>query len=52
MAFLAPALAFHRLSGLADLRRLWLSFTNFQFLSDKPAQWVGSTITRGRFKTR
>jgi multiple sugar transport system permease protein len=40
--FLAPALAFfigYQLWPI--LRVLWLSFTDFQFLSNKPAQWVG-----------
>jgi multiple sugar transport system permease protein len=40
--FLAPALAFFIGYQVWPIFRvLWLSFTNFQFLSDKPAQWVG-----------
>jgi ABC-type sugar transport system permease subunit len=40
--FLAPALAFFiGYQVWPIVRVLWLSFTNFQFLSDKPAQWVG-----------
>jgi multiple sugar transport system permease protein len=40
--FLAPALVFFIGYQVWPIGRvLWLSFTNFQFLSDKPAQWVG-----------
>src|SRR6516164_7903211 len=40
--FLAPALAFFiGYQAWPIVRVLWLSFTNFQFLSDKPARWVG-----------
>ena len=40
--FLAPALIFFiGYQVWPIVRVLWLSFTNFQFLSDKPAQWVG-----------
>ena len=40
--FLAPALVFFiGYQVWPIVRVLWLSFTNFQFLSDKPAQWVG-----------
>ena len=39
--FLAPALAFFIGYQLWPIVRvLWLSFTDFQFLSSKPAQWV------------
>jgi multiple sugar transport system permease protein len=39
--FLAPALAFFIGYQIWPIFRvLWLSFTDFQFLSDKPAQWV------------
>ena len=40
--FLAPALVFFiGYQVWPIVRVLWLSFTNFQLLSDKPAQWVG-----------
>jgi multiple sugar transport system permease protein len=40
--FLAPAVVFFIGYQVWPIARvLWLSFTNFQFLSDKPAQWVG-----------
>jgi multiple sugar transport system permease protein len=40
--FLAPAIVFFVGYQVWPIARvLWLSFTNFQFLSDKPAQWVG-----------
>jgi multiple sugar transport system permease protein len=40
--FLAPALIFFvGYQVWPIVRVLWLSFTNFQFLSDKPGQWVG-----------
>jgi multiple sugar transport system permease protein len=40
--FLAPALVFFLGYQVWPIARvLWLSFTNFQFLSDKPAEWVG-----------
>jgi ABC-type sugar transport system permease subunit len=40
--FLAPALAFFIGYQLWPIVRvLWLSFTDFQFLSNKPAHWVG-----------
>ena len=40
--FLAPAIAFFVVYQVWPIVRvLWLSFTNFQLLSDKPAQWVG-----------
>src|SRR6478672_850518 len=40
--FLAPALVFFIGYQVWPIFRvLWLSFTNFQLLSDKPAQWVG-----------
>src|ERR1700735_5422826 len=40
--FLAPAVVFFiGYQGWPIRRVLWLSFTNFQFLSDKPAQWIG-----------
>src|ERR1700721_1609371 len=40
--FLAPAVVFFvGYQGWPIARVLWLSFTNFQFLSDKPAQWIG-----------
>jgi multiple sugar transport system permease protein len=40
--FLAPALIFFiGYQVWPIVRVLWLSFTNFQFLSDKPAQWIG-----------
>jgi multiple sugar transport system permease protein len=40
--FLAPAVVFFVGYQVWPIARvLWLSFTNFQFLSDKPAQWVG-----------
>ena len=39
--FLAPALIFFiGYQVWPIVRVLWLSFTNFQLLSDKPAQWV------------
>jgi multiple sugar transport system permease protein len=39
--FLAPAVVFFVGYQVWPIARvLWLSFTNFQFLSDKPAQWV------------
>ena len=39
--FLAPALVFFiGYQVWPIVRVLWLSFTNFQFLSDKPAQWI------------
>src|SRR6516164_8140346 len=39
--FLAPALAFFiGYQAWPIFRVLWLSFTDFQFLSSKPAQWV------------
>ena len=39
--FLVPALLFFiGYQVWPIVRVLWLSFTNFQFLSDKPAQWV------------
>jgi multiple sugar transport system permease protein len=39
--FLVPALAFFIGYQVWPIARvLWLSFTNFQFLSDKPSQWV------------
>ena len=39
--FLAPALIFFiGYQVWPIVRVLWLSFTNFEFLSDKPAQWV------------
>src|SRR5580658_4124709 len=40
--FLLPALVFFiGYQVWPIVRVLWLSFTNFQLLSDKPAQWVG-----------
>src|SRR5271167_1883185 len=40
--FLAPAVVFFIGYQVWPIGRvLWLSFTNFQFLSDKPAQWIG-----------
>src|ERR1700677_4398845 len=40
--FLVPALVFFiGYQVWPIVRVLWLSFTNFQLLSDKPAQWVG-----------
>jgi multiple sugar transport system permease protein len=40
--FLAPAVVFFVGYQVWPIFRvLWLSFTNFQFLSDKPAQWIG-----------
>ena len=40
--FLVPALVFFIGYQVWPIFRvLWLSFTNFQLLSDKPAQWVG-----------
>jgi multiple sugar transport system permease protein len=40
--FLAPAIVFFVVYQVWPIVRvLWLSFTNFQLLSDKPAQWVG-----------
>src|SRR5271163_5178364 len=40
--FLVPALVFFiGYQVWPIIRVLWLSFTNFQLLSDKPAQWVG-----------
>ena len=40
--FLAPAVVFFIGYQVWPIARvLWLSFTNFQFLSDKPAQWIG-----------
>ena len=40
--FLAPALVFFiGYQVWPIVRVLWMSFTNFQLLSDKPAQWVG-----------
>jgi multiple sugar transport system permease protein len=40
--FLVPALIFFiGYQVWPIVRVLWLSFTNFQLLSDKPAQWVG-----------
>jgi len=40
--FLAPAVVFFVGYQVWPIARvLWLSFTNFQFLSDKPAQWIG-----------
>ena len=37
----AGAALLRRLSGLADLSAsLWISFTDFQFLSNEPAHWV------------
>jgi multiple sugar transport system permease protein len=40
--FLAPALVFFvGYQVWPIIRVLWISFTNFEFLSDKPAQWVG-----------
>jgi multiple sugar transport system permease protein len=40
--FLAPALIFFiGYQVWPIVRVLWLSFTDFQFLSDKPGQWVG-----------
>jgi multiple sugar transport system permease protein len=40
--FLAPALLFFIGYQVWPIFRvLWLSFTDFQFLSDKPAHWVG-----------
>ena len=40
--FLAPALIFFiGYQVWPIVRVLWLSFTNFEFLSNKPAQWVG-----------
>jgi multiple sugar transport system permease protein len=40
--FLGPALLFFiGYQVWPILRVLWLSFTDFQFLSDKPAHWVG-----------
>ena len=37
-----PAVVFFIAYQVSPIARvLWLSFTNFQFLSDKPAQWVG-----------
>src|SRR6478609_2929969 len=39
--FLVPALVFFiGYQVWPIVRVLWLSFTNFQLLSDKPAQWV------------
>ena len=39
--FLAPALAFFiGYQVWPIVRVLWLSFTDFQFLSDKPAHWI------------
>src|ERR1700724_571169 len=39
--FLAPALAFFiGYQVWPIVRVLWLSFTDFQFLSSKPAQWI------------
>jgi multiple sugar transport system permease protein len=39
--FLAPAVVFFiGYQVWPIVRVLWLSFTNFQFLSDKPAQWI------------
>jgi multiple sugar transport system permease protein len=39
--FLAPAVVFFIGYQVWPIARvLWLSFTNFQFLSDKPAQWI------------
>ncbi len=39
--FLAPAVVFFiGYQVWPIVRVLWLSFTNFEFLSDKPAQWV------------
>jgi multiple sugar transport system permease protein len=40
--FLAPALAFFvGYQVWPIIRVLWISFTNYEFLSNKPAQWVG-----------
>ena len=40
--FLVPALVFFiGYQAWPIVRVLWLSFTNFQLLSDKPARWVG-----------
>src|SRR5580704_15610772 len=40
--FLVPALIFFiGYQVWPIIRVLWMSFTNFQLLSDKPAQWVG-----------
>src|SRR5271165_435541 len=40
-AFLAPALIFFiGYQVWPIVRVLWLSFTDFQFLSDKPAHWI------------
>src|ERR1700684_2872813 len=40
--FLIPALVFFiGYQVWPIIRVLWLSFTNFQLLSDKPSQWVG-----------
>src|SRR4029079_8115193 len=39
--FLVPALAFFAAYQIWPIFRvLWLSFTNYQFLSNKPANWV------------
>ena len=51
--FLLPALVFFiGYQVWPIIRVLWLSFTNFQLLSDKPAHGSGSTITCRRFMTR
>src|SRR3954471_23389348 len=42
--FLVPALAFFAgYQVWPIIRVVWLSFTDFQFLSHEPAQWVGFT---------
>ena len=54
--FLLPALAFFIGYQVWPIFRvLWLSFTDYQFLSDKPAQWVCENCDRTRIchgKTR
>jgi multiple sugar transport system permease protein len=40
--FLLPALAFFAMYQVYPiLRVLWISFTDYQFLSDRPASWIG-----------
>ena len=51
--FLAPALIFFvGYQVWPIVRVLWLSFTNFEFLSDKPRNGSGWPIMRRRFRTR